>query len=167
MVPTLVRLVLPRLQIEPRHRLLEIGCGNGTAVAAVADRLSTGSILAIDRSGAAVARAARRNADHIARGVARIEHADLSQLAVPVEQFDTAFALNVNLFQARGTAAQDAIRRCLRRGGRLVLAYRRPDARHLAARADQISVSLVAGGFVVTTVEWLGPIEVCLVAAPA
>jgi len=67
MAATLARLTVPRLGIREDHQLLEIGCGNGTAVSAVAERLATGTILAIDLSAATVARATQRNADHIAR----------------------------------------------------------------------------------------------------
>jgi SAM-dependent methyltransferase len=166
MPPKLARLAIPRLNIRPYHRLLEIGCGNGTAVSAVAEQLTTGSILAIDRSGATVTRAKLRNAEHIARGVARIIKLDLVELDVPAQHFDTVFALNVNLFQTGERRPVDIVRRALRRRGRLVLGYERADADQLAARAELISAHLQAGGLT-PTVEWAGPRQVYLTASRA
>ncbi|CAL9317261.1 methyltransferase domain-containing protein [Streptomyces sp. SudanB25_2051] len=56
------------LPLAPHLRVLEIGCGPGAAARAVAARLDTGHILAIDRSAAAVARARAACADEIASG---------------------------------------------------------------------------------------------------
>jgi SAM-dependent methyltransferase len=47
------------LPLEPHFRVLEIGCGPGAAARAVAERLTTGHVLAIDRSPTAVAQATR------------------------------------------------------------------------------------------------------------
>jgi protein-L-isoaspartate O-methyltransferase len=156
-LPKLVRLAVPRLRIEPGHRLLEIGCGGGTAVAAVAEHLTTGHILAIDRSGAQVARAARRNAEHIARGVAEVRQVDLSRLVVDDQQFDTIFALNVNLFLESDPSTVDFILRALRRRGRLVLGYWRRDPRQLTGRAERTSAVLQAGGLAPPSWDWASP----------
>jgi SAM-dependent methyltransferase len=153
-VPPFVRLALPRLGVDPDHRLLEIGCGGGTAAAAVAARLATGHILAIDRSAAAVTRATRRNAEYIARGVAEIRHLDLTRLVVDDRSFDTIFALNVNLFLGSDVSVVDIIRRALRPRGRLVLGYWRRDPRQLVGRAERTSAALVAGGLPAPSVDW-------------
>ena len=163
----LAQLAIPRLNIRPHHHLLEIGCGNGTAVSAVAERLTTGSILAIDRSGATVTRATRRNAAHIARGVACIVQVDLAELSVPAQQFHTIFALNVNLFQTDAHSTVELVRRALRRRGRLVLGYERADADQLALRAELISTNLHAGGLTAPTIEWASPRHVYLTATRA
>jgi len=154
MASTLTPLTIPRLDIRPHHHLLEIGCGNGTAVSAVAERLTTGTILAIDRSGATVARATRRNADHIARGVARIVQVDLADLTVPAGHFHTIFAVNVNLLQADVVHTVEFLRRALRRRGRLVLGYGRRNARQLRAPAERVSTHLQAGGLTSVVVDW-------------
>lgn len=49
--------VVDALPLQPCSRVLEIGCGPGAAARAVAARLTTGHILAIDRSAAAIAQA--------------------------------------------------------------------------------------------------------------
>jgi precorrin-6B methylase 2 len=167
MATRLAQLTIPRLDIRPHHHLLEIGCGNGTAVSAVAEQLTTGRILAIDRSGATVTRATRRNAAHIARGVVRIVQVDLAELSVPAQQFHTIFALNVNLFQIGERRPVEIVRRALRRRGKLVLGYERADADKLALRAELISANLQAGGLTIPIIEWAGPRHIYLTATRA
>ena len=156
MAATLARLTIPRLGIRQHHHLLEIGCGNGTAVSAVAERLDTGTILAIDRSAAAVARATQRNAVDIARGVARIVHVDLADLTVPAGHFHTIFAVNVNLFQTDEMETVEFLRRALRRRGRLVLGYGRRNADHLCAQAERTCARLRTGGLTGAVADWAG-----------
>lgn len=160
MPAALAQLTIPRLGIQPHHHVLEIGCGGGTAVSAVAELLETGAILAIDRSAANVARATRRNARHVGRGVASIVQVDLDDLDVPAQSFDTIFALNVNLFQVDQERTVGFIRRALRRRGRLVLGYGRRNTDQLGARADRICTHLRAGGMVSVDAEWAG--DACL-----
>ncbi len=157
MLPVIAALALPRLAIRPDQRLLEIGCGNGTAAVAVAELLTSGHVLAIDRSGAKVTAARRRAAEHIARGAAAVEQTDLANLIVDDESFDTIFALNVNLFQTGDVAVAAQLRRALRRRGRLVLGHGRRDGHGLAQRAEQTCAVLRAGGLGDTTVDWATP----------
>ena len=63
-----LRTVVDALPLRPDSRVLEIGCGPGAAARAVAARLTTGRILAIDRSAAAIAQARAAAADEIAAG---------------------------------------------------------------------------------------------------
>jgi cyclopropane fatty-acyl-phospholipid synthase-like methyltransferase len=154
MPATLARLTIPRLGIREHHQLLEIGCGNGTAVSAVAERLATGTILGIDRSAATVARATRRNADHIARGVASIVQVDLADLVVPAGHFHTIFAVNVNLFQTDEMETVEFLRRALRRRGKLVLGYGGRDVDHLCAQAERTCARLHSGGLTSTVADW-------------
>ena len=49
------------LEVRPADRLLEVGCGHGVAVSLVCERLTTGTITAIDRSPKMIEMATRRN----------------------------------------------------------------------------------------------------------
>ena len=147
MVATRARWAVDLLDVQPHHHLLEIGCGNGTAVGYVCERLTTGHLYAIDRSASAVARARVRNADHIARGVARVEQIDLADLRVPDGEFDVIYAFNVNLFQTPAEAKHaHAMRRMLRSEGRFVLCYELPSPPRLAERAERVSRTLRTAG---------------------
>jgi trans-aconitate methyltransferase len=55
------------LEVRPANRLLEVGCGHGVAVSLVRERLTTGTITAIDRSPKMIEMATRRNREHVLR----------------------------------------------------------------------------------------------------
>lgn len=63
-----LRAVVDALPLWPEARVLEIGCGPGAAARAIADRLTTGHILATDRSATAIAQARAACADQLGTG---------------------------------------------------------------------------------------------------
>lgn len=72
--------IVDALPLTPRSRVLEIGCGTGAAARAIARRLDTGHILAIDRSATAAAQTRSGSA-------AEIESGRMSVRQVAVESF--------------------------------------------------------------------------------
>ncbi len=114
-----VRLIDPR----PDARLLEIGCGPGVAAGLLCERLTTGSLLAVDRSAVAVRRATARNDHHVAAGRLRVLHAALETLDLRPE-FDVAFTVDVNVFWTRPDGPDLAVLAgALRPGGRVLVLY--------------------------------------------
>jgi cyclopropane fatty-acyl-phospholipid synthase-like methyltransferase len=111
-----------RLDVQPRDRLLEVGCGHGVAVSLVCERLAGGTITAIDRSATMIDRARRRNADHVAAGVATLQTAALADADLGDARFDKVFAIHVGVF-TRGNPGREleVVRRHLAPGGRLLL----------------------------------------------
>lgn len=95
--------VVHALPLQPHSRVLEIGCGPGAAARAVADRLITGHILAIDRSARAIAHATTAAADQIAAGRLRVRHvaAEDFVLLTEDEPFDIVFAVRVGALDGR------------------------------------------------------------------
>src|ERR671925_420885 len=61
------------LEVRPADRLLEVGCGHGVAVSLVCERLTTGTITAVDRSPKMIEMATRRNREHVDAGRAVLE----------------------------------------------------------------------------------------------
>lgn len=107
------------LAIERDDQVLEIGCGHGVAVSLVCDRLGAGGcITAIDRSPKMISMAARRNADHVAAGVARFQTTSLHEADFGDAQFDKIFAVHVGVF-LRGRPARelDVVKAHLAPGG--------------------------------------------------
>ncbi|UBU08966.1 SAM-dependent methyltransferase [Nonomuraea gerenzanensis] len=116
--------VVAALPLEPHSRVLEIGCGPGAAARAVAARLGSGHVLAIDRSAAAIAQARAAAAGEIAAGrmsVRQVAGEDFALLPGE-EPFDLVFALRVGALDGRHP---DAGRRLLRR----IASATRPGAR--------------------------------------
>jgi protein-L-isoaspartate O-methyltransferase len=98
-----LRAIVDALPLQPDSRVLEIGCGPGAAARAVAARLVTGHILAIDRSATAVDQARAAAAAEIAAGrmdVRRVAAEDLV-LGADEEPYDLVFAVRVGALDGR------------------------------------------------------------------
>ena len=95
--------VVDALPLRPSSRVLEIGCGPGAAPRAVADRLDTGHVLAIDRSAAAISLAVAAAGDRLATGRLRVRRvaAEDFVLADGDEPFDLVFAVGVAALDGR------------------------------------------------------------------
>jgi SAM-dependent methyltransferase len=83
------------LEVQPADRLLEVGCGHGVAVSLVCERLTTGTITAIDRSPKMIEMATRRNREHVDAGRAVLEAISLEDADLGDRRFDKIFAFNV------------------------------------------------------------------------
>jgi cyclopropane fatty-acyl-phospholipid synthase-like methyltransferase len=116
--------VVHALPLQPHSRVLEIGCGPGAAARAVAARLTTGHILAIDRSAAAIAQAEAAAADEIASGRLRTRQVAAEDFLLQAhdEPFDIVFAVRVGALDGRHP---EAGRRVLQR----IAMATSPDAR--------------------------------------
>ena len=68
------------LEVSPADHLLEVGCGHGVAVSLVCERLTTGTITAIDRSPQMIEMATRRNREHVDAGRAALEAVSLEDV---------------------------------------------------------------------------------------
>src|SRR5919199_6709804 len=93
------------LAVRPADRVLEVGCGHGVAVSLVCERLTTGTITAIDRSPKMIAMATRRNRGHVDSGRAVLEAVALEDADLGDRLFDKVFAFNVAPFWLRPEAA--------------------------------------------------------------
>ncbi|WP_342235019.1 class I SAM-dependent methyltransferase [Inquilinus sp. OTU3971] len=126
----------------PEERLLEIGCGTGQAIQAVTARAPTATVVAIDRSETAVARARTVNAAAIAAGRVSIARGDIEHGPVEPGGFDRVFAIRVNSFWTRPGLALPHVARSLRPGGEIWIIYDAPTARIV----ETIRASLAAFG---------------------
>ena len=145
-VPERVRWAVELLDVRPAEQLLEIGCGAGQAVALVCERLTSGTITAIDRSATMVARARARNAACVAAGRARIEVQTLTGAALG-RRFERAFAVNVNAFWTTPALSLAALRRLLAPAGAAYLVYEPPTAARLRELRERLPARLAEHGF--------------------
>jgi cyclopropane fatty-acyl-phospholipid synthase-like methyltransferase len=112
------------MDVRPTDRLLEIGCGHGVAVTLVCEKLSGGSILAVDRSVTMIEMASRRNAEYVAAGVASFQAASLHEADLGDTVYDKIFAIHLPVV-LRGQPDRELaiVREHLAPDGRLFLMY--------------------------------------------
>ena len=112
---------------RPGERVLDLGCGSGTTVLALAARVgAAGHVLGVDVAAASVAKARERIAAS-GLGQAEMVLADAATHPFPQQSFDLAFSRFGVMFFADPIAAFGNIRRALKPGGRLALvAFRKP-----------------------------------------
>lgn len=109
------------LDIQPTDRVLEIGCGPGVALAAVARQATRGLVVGVDRSEVMIHQAHRRNAAAIGRGRVKLIHSPVELLSTTDRPFDAALAVNNAGRWPDPTTQLRDIGRLLRAGGRIAL----------------------------------------------
>lgn len=140
-----------RLRLRPEDNVLEIGCGNGSALELVCEQLAGGSALGVDRSPVAIERARSRLAARLDSGQVELRQTDLDSVELDAGAFDTAFAVNVNLFWTwPATAELTKLRAALRPGAALHLVWEPPDEAEVARIGSTVGAALDAAGFGVT-----------------
>lgn len=150
-VPPRLAWAVATMGIAPDQRVLEIGCGSGTAAALVLRQLSTGTghLTGLDRSRTAVAAAESRNAESVRAGRAGFLATALDRADLPERGFDTVFAINVNLFWVHDAVLElDVVRRSMRPGGGLYLFNEPPDPRRAVTVGERVSAFLTEQGMV-------------------
>jgi ubiquinone/menaquinone biosynthesis C-methylase UbiE len=156
--------IVDQLDLEPNHRVLEIGGGHGVAATLVLERLTRGAYTGIDRSAKMIAASERRNADAVAAGRATFVLGEFPTETVD-GSFDRIFAARVVSMIESSALAE--VRRLLTTGGLLVLPFESPDHRRTGVLVSKAVESLGLAGFEIirraeTTVD--GHRNVCLVA---
>jgi SAM-dependent methyltransferase len=166
------RWVVSLLDVQPTHRVLEIGFGPGLAIAELSRRVGDqGHVDGIDHSEVMLRQATRRNAAAIAAGRVSLSRASVDQLPPSLDgPFDAILTVNSVGFWPAPTKRLDHLRRRLRPGGRIAVASqpRCPGATASTSRnaARQIEALLQDAGYTETRSETLDldPPVVCILA---
>lgn len=159
------------LDVAPTDRVIELGCGPGVAIAALADRAARGLVVGVDHSAVMIGQSRRRNAAAIRAGRVRLIRTPVECLHLADGPFDAALAVNTVGMWPNPTARLREIGGMLRPGGRIALVSqpRCPGATAAtsAAAADEMSGLLSEAGFAGLRVETLDldPPAVCILAA--
>ena len=109
------------LDIQPQHRILEIGFGPGVSTQIASEKASKGFIAGIDHSKTMVQAASQRNADAIQSGRMELKQGEVYSLPYPDESFDIAFSLHSIYFWQKPLDCLKEIMRVLKPGGYLAL----------------------------------------------
>ena len=115
-VPELGRDLVDLLDPRPGERVLDLGCGDGTLTARLAERGCT--VIGVDRSAAFVAAARRRGLEVVAGDARRLHLTEL-----PSGEFDAVFSNAVLHWIRQPVAVIRGVHRLLRRGGRFVAEF--------------------------------------------
>jgi SAM-dependent methyltransferase len=124
---------LSLLGVETGHRLLELGCGSGGALAHVVERARGGHAVGLDVSATMVAMAKRRNRKAVEQALASVRLIDGVHLNLEPRSFDRVFSVHTLYFWKDPAAILLQLRESLRSNGRLVLTFR-PEGREIPER---------------------------------
>jgi SAM-dependent methyltransferase len=130
------------LDVQPTDRVIELGCGPGVALAALAARATQGLVVGVDHSPVMIRQARRRNRAAIKAGRVRLIQAPVESLTINSGQFDAALAVNTVGMWPDPPVRLREIARLLRPGGRIALVAqpRRPNA--TAAISEAVATEL-------------------------
>jgi len=125
------RFAVECLGVASHEAVLEVGCGHGRTLEALARQANGGFVAGIDPSDVMVRLASRRLRRPIAGGRAAVRRAEACRIPFADGRFDAVLAVHVLYFWPDCRAEIRELRRVLRPGGRLVLGFRPddPDAR--------------------------------------
>jgi SAM-dependent methyltransferase len=139
------------LDIQPTDRVIEVGCGPGVAIAALATRATRGLVVGVDHSQVMIGQAGRRNRAAIQAGRVRLIHTPVERLSISDGPFDAALAVNTVGMWPDPTARLRELARLLRPDGRIALVSqpRCPGATAAtsAAAASELAGLLTEAGF--------------------
>jgi ubiquinone/menaquinone biosynthesis C-methylase UbiE len=112
---------IAQLTIHPDDHILDVGCGPGALIHALAEYTSEGLIAGIDTSPIMLQQATRRNAQLIQQGQVQLQRA--SALALPFADATLDIALSANSVQLwpDQLAGVTEMRRVLKPGGQIAL----------------------------------------------
>ena len=155
------------LDVRRDDRVLELGFGPGLAIRELSHIAAEGYVCGIDHSELMLRWARRRNADGLRCGVVDLRLGSVDELPAFDALFDKILAVNTMLFGSDPVARLAELRRLLRPGGLIAVAYqpRGPGATDetSAAKGREIAVALIRARFTEVRLETmrLKPAVVC------
>jgi ubiquinone/menaquinone biosynthesis C-methylase UbiE len=112
------------LSVKPSDVVLDIGCGHGRSIAALASKAPQGRIVGTDPSELMCRLAAKHNSTLIRSGRVEIKKCDAARLPFASGSFDNALCVHVIYFWANISAALAEISRVLKPDACLALAFK-------------------------------------------
>jgi SAM-dependent methyltransferase len=144
------RWVARLLDVQPTDHVIELGCGPGVAIAAIAAQATQGLVVGVDHSPVMIRQARRRNRAAVRAGRVRLVHAPVESLSVD-GPFDAALAVNTVGMWPDPLARLRELAALLRPGGRIAVVSqpRCPGATAAtsAAAATELTDLLTEAGF--------------------
>lgn len=147
------------LELFGHEDVVEIGCGHGVATRLILERLTTGSILALDRSTKMIGTVEASSLEALASGRLRTRAEALEAVDWRGARFDRILAVNVDFGLRLKEDWPALIKSLLRAGGVFVFAFEAPPGSDKAyAIGRRTQKDLEETGFTVS--ECAGPVRV-------
>ena len=133
------------LDLHPADEILEIGCGAGIFASLITEKLTTGKLVAVDKSEAMISNAVKRNQANIEKGKAAFLVNDFAFTRFKDGSFHKIAAFNVNVFWKSPAKELTLVHRYLKPNGRLYLFFQKPfetreeDAKPVMQQLDENS----------------------------
>lgn len=141
------------LEIEPAHRVLEIGFGPGLALERAAQRATRGRVVGVDHSAVMARQAGRRNRTAIAAGRVVLHEGGIDERIDALREeapFDRIYTVNCVMFWSEPVETLRRLCALLRPGGVLAVTHqpRRPGATSadVLQSAAELETALAAAG---------------------
>jgi ubiquinone/menaquinone biosynthesis C-methylase UbiE len=128
---------------RPSDRILEVGFGPGVGIELLATSASSGRVMGVDSSKEMVEQATSRNAKAIEAGRVELREGSVEPLPFADKTFDGALAVNSMQVWPDAVAGLREIRRVMKPGGRIALAF----TRHSGQLKSGVADLLTAAGF--------------------
>jgi ubiquinone/menaquinone biosynthesis C-methylase UbiE len=109
------------LDIQPTDRVIELGCGPGVAIAALAGQAVRGLVVGVDHSQVVINQARRRNRAAVKAGRVRLIQTSVENLSITDGPFDAALAVNTVGMWPDPPARLRELAGLLRPGGRIAV----------------------------------------------
>jgi ubiquinone/menaquinone biosynthesis C-methylase UbiE len=136
---------IEQLGVHPSDRILEVGCGPGVGIHILAVLASSGRVVGVDSSKEMVEQATARNAKAIQAGRVELREGSVEQLPFADMTFDNALTINSMQVWPDALAGLREIRRVMRRGGKIALAFTRHSGQPKGGVADLLTSAGFSG----------------------
>ena len=154
------------MQIQPTASVLELGCGVGFLVHAIAQKLTSGSIVAIDRSEKMITVAKERNAAFLSSGTASLYSTSFHEFDT-LQQFDCVVAFNLSLLYTGDRIFFEKLKAVMKSDALLYVFYQPPGNIH-SALVRRIEDTLRKNNLIISRVllnELISPAVICVQAS--
>ncbi len=133
------------LGVHPSDRVLEVGFGPGVGIQLLAESASSGRVVGVDHSKDMVGQATVRNAKAIKAGRVDLRQGSVERLPFEDESFNSALAVNSMQVWPDAVAGLREIRRVMKTGGRIVLAFTRHSGQPKSGLTDALTAASFTG----------------------
>ena len=133
------------LGVHPSDRVLEVGFGPGVGIQLLAESASSGRVVGVDHSKDMVGQATVRNAKAIKAGRVDLRQGSVERLPFEDESFNSALAVNSMQVWPDAVAGLREIRRVMKTGGRIALAFTRHSGQPKSGLTDALAAASFTG----------------------